>query len=222
MKTLLKNSRRRRKGSMVLCNGQLKIGGSILARGGGQKIRFQYCLDPNSSRHILYFRAIQGHSGGVALDPELQDSVLPKGFTEYIYHVGNVSEMHSIIRSGLIPGGRSLKRGRQDDNCMEETLCDLTKQTTTDNMFSQQIESTQFKSHFSDMFSSRHLEPKAPRQRSDPPGEPGVASTGRVRWEVKASMSSAGGSQNTEESSGTERICRDAGLRVLSGRMIWR
>ena len=28
---------------------------SILARGRGQKKRFQYCLTPNSSRHILYF-----------------------------------------------------------------------------------------------------------------------------------------------------------------------
>ena len=53
-------------------------------------------------------------SGGIAIDPELQDNILlPKGFTEYIYHVGNVSEVHSIITSGLILGGQSLKRGRQ-------------------------------------------------------------------------------------------------------------
>ena len=61
---------------------------------------------------------------------------LPEGFTEFMYHVGNISEMHSIIRSGLIPGGRSLKKGRQsvfftkvkpmdDDHGMEETPCDL-------------------------------------------------------------------------------------------------
>ena len=32
-----------------------------------------------------YLRAIQGHSGGIAIDPELQDTVLlPVGFTEYI------------------------------------------------------------------------------------------------------------------------------------------
>ena len=37
---------------------------SILAKGGGAKKRFQYCLNPNSSRHFLYFREIQGHSGG--------------------------------------------------------------------------------------------------------------------------------------------------------------
>ena len=33
---------------------------SFLAKGGGQKKRFQYCLNPNSSEHLLYFRAIQG------------------------------------------------------------------------------------------------------------------------------------------------------------------
>ena len=42
--------------------------------------------------------AIQGHVGGIAFDPELQDNVLlPKGFTKYTNHVGNVSEVHSII-----------------------------------------------------------------------------------------------------------------------------
>ena len=81
-----KNSRQ---SSMVLRNGQ---------------VRFQYCLNPNSSKHFLYFRAIQGHSGGNLVDPALQDNVLlPEDFTEYIYHVGNASEIHSIIRSGLIP-----------------------------------------------------------------------------------------------------------------------
>ena len=62
----------------------------------------------------MYFRAIQAHSGGNTVDIELQDHVLlPQGFTEYIYHVGNLSEMLSTIRSGLIPGRRSFKRDRQ-------------------------------------------------------------------------------------------------------------
>ena len=40
----------------------------------------------------------------------LQDNVLmPEDFTEYIYHVGNVIELNSIIRSGLMPGGKSPK-----------------------------------------------------------------------------------------------------------------
>ena len=112
---------------------------SILAKRGGAKKRFQYCLNLHSSRHILFFRAIQGHFGGIAIDPALQDHVLsPKGFTAYIYHVGNVSEVHSVIGSGLIRWGQSLKRGRQsvfftysepmeDENWKDETSCDLTK-----------------------------------------------------------------------------------------------
>ena len=79
----------------------------FLTKGGGRKKSFQYCLNPNSPEHFLYFRAIQGHSGGNLVDPTLQDNVLlPENFTEYIFHVGNVSELHSITRSGLIPGER--------------------------------------------------------------------------------------------------------------------
>ena len=55
-------------------------------------------------------------------------------FTEYIYHFGNVSETYLMTRSGLIPGGRSLKRDRQsvffsadDDQSMEEIRYDLDK-----------------------------------------------------------------------------------------------
>ena len=57
---------------------------------------------------------------------------------EYIYQVGNANELNSTIRNGLIPGGKSLKRGRQavfftkvnpmeDGNGMGETPCDLTE-----------------------------------------------------------------------------------------------
>ena len=40
---------------------------SIMARGGGNKKRFQNCT--NSSGEILYLRALQGHSGGNPIDP---------------------------------------------------------------------------------------------------------------------------------------------------------
>ena len=86
---------------------------SFLVKGGGQKKRFQYCLNPYSSEHFLYFRAIQGHSGGTLVDPTLPNNVpLPDDFAEYIYHVGNAHDMHSIIQCGLILGGESLKRDR--------------------------------------------------------------------------------------------------------------
>ena len=72
---------------------------SFLAKGGGPKKRFQYCLNPNSSKHFLYLRATQGHSGGTLVDPTLQDNVLsPNDFADYIYHIGNAHDMHSIIQ----------------------------------------------------------------------------------------------------------------------------
>ena len=78
---------------------------TFLAKGGGPKKIFQCCLNPRSSQLFLYFRAIQGHSGSNLVDPSLQDNVLvPDDFAEYSYHIGNAHEMHSIIKSGLIPG----------------------------------------------------------------------------------------------------------------------
>ena len=59
-----------------------------MAKGGGNNKRFQYCTDP-SRQEILYFRALQGHSGRNLIDPSLQDNVLiPNDFFEYTYHIG--------------------------------------------------------------------------------------------------------------------------------------
>ena len=87
----------------------------------------------NTSNHFLYFRAIQGHSGDNAIDHALQDNVLlPKGCTEHTYHVGNASELNSIIRNGLIPGGKRIKRGRQAVFCTTVNLtCSRSLQHTT-------------------------------------------------------------------------------------------
>ena len=61
---------------------------STMAKGGGNKKRFQYCTDP-SRQEILYLRAIEGHSGRNPIDPTLQDNVLiPNNFFQYIYHIG--------------------------------------------------------------------------------------------------------------------------------------
>ena len=82
---------------------------SSMAGGGGQKKKFQYCSD--SSGTILYLRALQGHSGRSLIDASLQDNVLiPDGFFKYIYHVGCAINLHSIINSGLIPGGQNLNK----------------------------------------------------------------------------------------------------------------
>ena len=78
-----------------------------MAGGGGHKKKIPYCTDP--SREILYFRALQGHSGRNLTDPSLQDNVIiPDGFFKYFYHVGGALNLHSIINSGLIPGGQNL------------------------------------------------------------------------------------------------------------------
>ena len=120
----------------TLVNSQMDI--SSLARGWRQKKRSQCCVNPNYSHQFLYLRAIQGRSGST-INPALQDNVLlPEGFTEKNYHVGNGKELRSIVNYGLIPGGVSLRTGRQAIfltivNPMDfqdgfgETLCDLSQ-----------------------------------------------------------------------------------------------
>ena len=56
----------------------------------------------------MYFRALQGHSGRNLIDLSLQDNVIIQNkFFQHIYHVGCAFNLHSIIDSGLIPGGQS-------------------------------------------------------------------------------------------------------------------
>ena len=79
---------------------------ACLAAGGGAKRRFQYCTD--NSGTIVYFRALQGHSGRNLIDPSLQDNVvIPSNFFQHIYHIGCAFNLHSIMNSGLIPGGQN-------------------------------------------------------------------------------------------------------------------
>ena len=93
---------------VVLRDGHLTTGYLFVQREEDQRKGFNLVLNPNSSKHFLYFRAIQGLSGGNLVDFALQDNVLlPEDPTEYINHIGK------SIRSGLIPGGRSVKRKRQ-------------------------------------------------------------------------------------------------------------
>ena len=83
---------------------------STMAEGGGNKKIFQCCTDP-SGQEILYLRALQGHSGRNIIDPSLQDNVLiPNDFFQYIYHIGCAINLHSIVNSGLIPGGQILSK----------------------------------------------------------------------------------------------------------------
>ena len=70
-----------------------------LAAGGGEKRRFQYCTDASGT--IVYFRALQGHSGHNLVDPSSQDNVIiQSNFFQHIYHVGCAFNLHYIINSG--------------------------------------------------------------------------------------------------------------------------
>ena len=77
--------------------------------GRRKKKIFQDCTD--SSGTIVYLRALQGHSGRNLIVPSLQDNVIiQSNFFQNIYHVGCAINLHSIIISGLLPGGQSLSR----------------------------------------------------------------------------------------------------------------
>ena len=57
----------------------------------------------------MYLRALQGHSRRNLIDPSLPDKVVfPSNFFQHIYYVGCAFNLHSVISSGLIPGGQSL------------------------------------------------------------------------------------------------------------------
>ena len=80
---------------------------STMAKSGGNKKRVQHCTD--ASGEILYLRALQGHSGRILIDPSF-NVLIPDDFFEYIHHVGCAINLHSIINSGLIPGGQNLSK----------------------------------------------------------------------------------------------------------------
>ena len=103
---------------------------------------FQYCTD--SSGTILYLRALQFHSGRNLIDPTLQDNVvIPSNFFQYIYHVGCVINLHSIINSRLVPGGQNLNNRQRvfflpvdpmDKNHKDPDTIDLQAPRLTQNM----------------------------------------------------------------------------------------
>ena len=85
----------------------MKTGRASWQKVGGNKKRFQYGAD--SSRTILFIRALQSHSGHNHIDPSLQDNVLIlDDFFKYNHHVGfaiNISlrrgDLMAIAMGGL-------------------------------------------------------------------------------------------------------------------------
>ena len=84
---------------------------ACLATGGGDKKRIQYCTDVSGT--IVYFRAFHGHSGRNLIDSSFQDNVIiQSNFFQHICHVGCAFNLHSIINSGLKPGGQSSSKSQ--------------------------------------------------------------------------------------------------------------
>ena len=69
----------------------------VLIHEGSNKMRMEYCKDSNGS--LCYLRAIQGHSGGIPISPELMNYTLiphalerahlpQRNFVEFSIHFG--------------------------------------------------------------------------------------------------------------------------------------
>ena len=74
--------------------------------------RFQCWGDSNNK--LLDVRAIQGHSGGELVAPELLNHVaIPLRWKEYLCHVGSSLTVNSILQAGPITGGKDTKEERR-------------------------------------------------------------------------------------------------------------
>ena len=79
---------------------------------GSNKKRLECCKDNNGS--LCYLRAIQGHSGGIPISPELMNhTLIPYKWKEYIFHRGISWNFRSILESGIIPRGKENDRAQQ-------------------------------------------------------------------------------------------------------------
>ena len=68
----------------------------------------------NSREVLLYIRAIQGHTGGNMTASELMGQIgHPHKWKEFLFHRGCSYNVTSILKPGLIAGGRESKEGRQ-------------------------------------------------------------------------------------------------------------
>ena len=83
---------------------------------GRHKTRFEICFYADDE--LMYIRAIQGHSGGMVIQPELMNYVLipcliPCTWKQFIYHMGRARDRYSIAEAGLVAGGKGNTEGRQ-------------------------------------------------------------------------------------------------------------
>ena len=84
-----------------------------LIHDGSTKKRLEFCQDKDEN--LCYFRAIQEHSGGTPICPELMKyTPFPCTWKEYIYHRGSAWIFQSILGSGVI------LRGKEKDNLAKQ------------------------------------------------------------------------------------------------------
>ena len=113
LSTLLRHGHLPREGDGAVDdpNTEMMKSGRVQWQGGGGNKKIHQCRTDPPGQEILHPRALQGHSGRNLVDPSLQDNVLiPNDFFEYVYHVGCAIHLHSIMNSGLIPGGQILSK----------------------------------------------------------------------------------------------------------------
>ena len=85
----------------------------LLAEGGGNKKRFQYC--PDSSEKFFASELFKVIQDGISLTLHNRAMIIQSHFFQYIYHVGCAINLRSIMNSGLTPGGQNLRK-RTDGN----------------------------------------------------------------------------------------------------------
>ena len=63
---------------------------------------------------MVYTRAIQGHSGGMIIQPELMNyELIPYSWKRFFYHAGPARDRFSVAEAGLIAGGKEGSEGGQ-------------------------------------------------------------------------------------------------------------
>ena len=79
---------------------------------GSSMNRIECCKDKDGV--VCYLRAIQGHSGGIAVDPNLMGYFLIfQHWKKYLCHRGRSCDCQSVLECGWILGGKERDTARQ-------------------------------------------------------------------------------------------------------------